>query len=400
MDVNRDLNLFIEPDGESYRLTAYPIEGRVIRYALPLDKFQLHTFINEVNRTLEKISARKEYSRSIEVPRHICDEDLREIAELKILDNIFLGQNPSVNAQQVVKKIKKLSSEQPLNIQIITERFSIPWTLIYDGELKYGERSIDRNAFWGFKHVLDNPPDVEGQWSFDSIIGTQKLLCSLNVNETIDSVYGLHCVRDQIDFFEKIEHPSVDKLVRNTEDEVLRDFADEGGVDDSIVYFFCHAHSTSDFNAGTKDIYIKLKDEENKLTLHNLKAWAGSRNFVNEPLVFINACESVSLNPIFYDGFVPYFIAKGARGVLGTISKIPAIFASKFAQSFFERFLERQRIGEILPKLRNEYLENYNNLLGLYYMSYCHSRLCLDSPIIFATRAEPKLARSEKIRMF
>ena len=35
-----------------------------------------------------------------------------------------------------------------------------------------------------------------------------------------------------------------------------------------------------------------------------------------QPLVFINACESAALSGAFYDGFVPYFMAKGARGVV------------------------------------------------------------------------------------
>src|SRR3546814_1694866 len=50
-----------------------------------------------------------------------------------------------------------------------------------------------------------------------------------------------------------------------------------------------------------------------------------------QPLVFINACESAELTPLFYSGFVPYFMNKGARGVIGTECRMPAQFAAQWA---------------------------------------------------------------------
>jgi CHAT domain len=89
------------------------------------------------------------------------------------------------------------------------------------------------------------------------------------------------------------------------------------------------------------------------------------------PLVFINACESAELSPLFYDGFVPYFMAKGARGVVGTECQTPALFAAVWAQCFFNRFLDGDPVGEVCLALRREFLEQHGNPLGLLYAVHC-----------------------------
>jgi hypothetical protein len=90
------------------------------------------------------------------------------------------------------------------------------------------------------------------------------------------------------------------------------------------------------------------------------------------PLVFINACESAELSPLFYSGFMPYFTAKGARGMIGTECEVPARFAAEWARRFFDKFLyEAKPIGEIFLSLRQEFYYQKNNLLGLLYALYC-----------------------------
>ena len=89
------------------------------------------------------------------------------------------------------------------------------------------------------------------------------------------------------------------------------------------------------------------------------------------PLVFINACESGKMSPAFYDGFVPYFMAKGARGVVGTECKTPALFAAVWAERFFERFLDGETLGDTFLALRREFLEQHGNPLGLMYAVHC-----------------------------
>ena len=103
------------------------------------------------------------------------------------------------------------------------------------------------------------------------------------------------------------------------------------------------------------------------------------------PLIFINACESAELSPLFYSGFVPYFMSKGARGVIGTECKTPAIFAIRWADAFFEQFLDGATVGATVLKLRQDFLRDHGNPLGLIYAVHCDAD----------TRVTPALARAQ-----
>jgi hypothetical protein len=99
---------------------------------LPIDRFGLHQFNNNINDTLLKIVNRSIYSESLDIPDAICDQDLLMLAELEIFNDIFLGDNPSPAAQQCANEIKQISRAEPQNIQNTAKKFWIPWTFLYD----------------------------------------------------------------------------------------------------------------------------------------------------------------------------------------------------------------------------------------------------------------------------
>jgi hypothetical protein len=100
------------------------------------------------------------------------------------------------------------------------------------------------------------------------------------------------------------------------------------------------------------------------------------------PLIFINACESADLTPRFYAGFVPYFLAKGARGVIGTECKTPVMFAIKFAEAFFDHLLNGEPVGESILRVRRELLEQHRNPLGLMYSVHCDADTRIDPALL------------------
>ena len=277
----------------------------------------------------------------------------------------------SSEAIQSINEIKKIL-EKPSRVQIIADRkFFFPWPLIYQIDLA---EKLDSEGFWGFKHMVEQIPTINKRWNYGAVIRGVNL--GFNVNENIDSLFMVNCVEEQKRFFDNINSNDFTTKTRSTEAEVFEAFS-EGELHETILYFYCHAKN--EISSG--DSYIQLTTPENQLTLARLQALALNRNFVEEPLIFMNACESAEMSPLFYDGFVPYFMAKGSRGVIGTLSSIPAIFAAKFALRFFERFLKMEKVGDIMIELRKEFLKKYNNLLGLYYISYCRFNLGLNSAI-------------------
>jgi hypothetical protein len=138
-----------------------------------------------------------------------------------------------------------------------------------------------------------------------------------------------------------------------------------------LFYFYCHGISKDVDEKGGISKSMLVFSGNGKLTYDDLKLYASPDDQLpNAPLVFINACESAQLSPLVYDGFVPYFMSKGARGVIGTEVETPALFAVEWAKRFFDRFLHGETLGEIFLALRKEFYEKNNNLLGLLYALY------------------------------
>ncbi|MGO8913263.1 MAG: CHAT domain-containing protein, partial [Bradyrhizobium sp.] len=199
-----------------------------------------------------------------------------------------------------------------------------------------------------------------------------QLAVSVNVNDGIDVQMRSQFVAQQKSFWinAKASRQRVSVTERTKRDEVMRALAD-ARTDDQIVYFYCHAESTMLKDVGGPDASCLVLTDE-RITLGDLNLDAPTTiPLPGNPLVFINACESAEMSPAFYDGFVPYFMAKGARGVIGTECRTPALFAQAWAKRFFERFLDGEPLGATFLGLRREFLDEKGNPLGLLYAMHC-----------------------------
>ncbi len=152
----------------------------------------------------------------------------------------------------------------------------------------------------------------------------------------------------------------------------MLELLEDSSSPNQIIYFYCHASSKSlSDREGPGGSYLKMTGGE-RLTLDDLTVFTSDKTkLAGAPLIFINACESTKLSPLFYDGFVPYFMAKGARGVIGSEGDVPALFAAKWAECFLNGFISGEPLGELLLNLRRKFLSDHNNILGLLYSLYC-----------------------------
>ena len=95
----------------------------------------------------------------------VCDDDLQKIADLNLFNRIFLGLDPLDEANECVDEIKR-SLTEPSRIQIIADsRFFIPWSLLYEEDLS-GKGIVTKEAFWGFKHVIEQMPVIHKRWNY------------------------------------------------------------------------------------------------------------------------------------------------------------------------------------------------------------------------------------------
>jgi hypothetical protein len=98
------------------------------------------------------------------------------------------------------------------------------------------------------------------------------------------------------------------------------------------------------------------------------------------PLVLLNVCESAQVLPSLAGGFVPFFLERGARGVVSATCPMPPTFAHAFAREFFPRFLQGRPVGRVLWELRRAFLDA-GNPLGLAYTLYGDADTRLTWPV-------------------
>jgi hypothetical protein len=272
--------------------------------------------------------------------------------------------------------LRLLTRQDVLKLQIVTQHFLIPWGILYVAdEDEYDEDKIDPRRFLGLKHIIECIPLQQNNQVPDNVIKSHpRLNVSLNVNTDIDLQTSMKLIDGQKSYWEQIkQRNTVQVVVRSKRDDILHALAN-GPTIDQILYFYCHAATNQ--QVGLDETYLEFS-EGTQLTLGDL--YRKKVTLPGKPLVFINACESASLSPRFYDGFMPYFTSRGARGMIGSESKVPALFAATWARQFFNYFLEGKRsVEEIFLQLRQDFFENNNNLLGLLYALYCDADTQID----------------------
>jgi hypothetical protein len=98
----------------------------------------------------------------------------------------------------------------------------------------------------------------------------------------------------------------------------------------------------------------------------------GQRPFTDRPLVFANACTTTTIDPYLASELEESFFGRGARAFLGTETKVPIRFASRFALIFFWFFYRKvdpapMAAGEAVAQSRLFLWTQYRNIGGLFY---------------------------------
>jgi hypothetical protein len=384
----RDVGLSISPTADGYECVAW---GAVsTRARLPIRPALLASAIDAARRELMKVVMQQGVAKApvfqvgIDIPDADRDVALRTLARAGALlfQKMFFGPAAGADSKGVGEFLRRMVSDRTkrLKLQIVAESVPVPWGLLYVGDAAAGAK-LDWDNFIGMRHVIEQIPLQNTLSVSDSAIPSNKphLAVSVNVNSGIDVQMGANFVAQQQSFWEDAtaSRKRVRVTTRTTSAEVSRALAD-GATDDQILYFYCHAESTGLTDIGGPDAScLVLTDKGITLGELNLDAPITAQ-LRGSPLVFINACESAEMSPAFYDGFVPYFMAKGARGVVGTECQTPALFAAEWARRFFERFLDGEPLGEAFLHLRREFLEQHNNPLGLLYAVHCDGDTQID----------------------
>jgi hypothetical protein len=318
---------------------------------------------------------------AIEISPAIHAETLAALAEesFAMFRSIFFESGADDGMKSIGRLLASLTGGPTRDIQVVTSRFVIPWQLLYAA---LSLEPLDARHFLGFSHRIEHLALKSG-WDVrqSEIRHTADLRISVNVNREIDKDFKITAVAEQLKFFGDLAaggHVRIE--IRDTLAGVKQALADPQ-LDDQVIYLYCHAVSNSAGEGVGKSAL--LFEGKKALTLSALRAAAAvdAPPYRGAPLVFINACQSAELSPLFYDGFVPHLTSRGARGVIGTECDTPATFGSKWAEAFFREFLEGEELGQVMLTLRRRFLEENHNLLGLLYAVHCNGNTRVDPAV-------------------
>ena len=132
-----------------------------------------------------------------------------------------------------------------------------------------------------------------------------------------------------------------------------------------VVYFYCHGGFAGD---GSPCLFVGGPDDAG-ITPDNLEA-NGIQWQTPQPLVFINGCNTTSLEPKAAFDFVSSFVQEvHAAGVIGSEITVFEPLARAFAEVALERFLGGAPIGEAVRQARLGLLKD-GNPLGLVYVPF------------------------------
>lgn len=387
----RDLNITIVNTGAGFDMILLT-PGAGATANLPIKLEELRDIAAEARRKLLEVvytegSGVRFFQQMIDIPENVSRFALKHLAQAGFLlyQRIFFGPSAGEQTRLLGRKLRELAQQDKLNIQIFSQDFVLPWSLLYLAE-RYDPDHIDPENFLGFKHIIEHIPLQPPLYVIDNRVPAERgLTVSLNLNTDIDNE-EITLVGDQVKYWEDLAHSGarLSLIKRTTTQEVTRALSDPS-TPDHILYFYCHGISHEPSDQGGVNRSRLVLSGNGSLTLEDLKLYAPVIDpqdiFANAPLVFINACESAELSPLIYDGFVPYFMSKGARGVIGTECETPALFAVEWARRFFDRFLNGEPLGQIFLDLRREFFFESNNPMGLLYSLYVDADTRVDPAV-------------------
>jgi hypothetical protein len=397
----REVSLDISRVGDEFEFRFFA-KGTIApdqeRFSIRIE--ELHEWINEARDGIRRIvyssweDVGKAYlKRDVKIPKAIADQTLLELAKVGnlLFKRIFLERSQDSEHKLKIGEdlLKLVDKKKTLKIQIMSDHFMLPWGLLYI-DTDVDENNVDVNRFLGMSHIIEHmltmPLEEDLTETSVEIDTREKFSLSLNLNNDLNKKREMvtNLITNQLAYWEKISAASPRVLYRSITDpdDILKTLGE--GVDlNHVIYFYCHAKSrTGESQLDFDRSYLQLSGGE-KITLAKLKSDAPPGiQLLGYPIVFINACESAEMSPLFYDGFFPYFMAKGARGVIGTECDVPAQFALEWAEGFFDLFLTGLPVGEIFLTLRQQFYEEKNNILGLMYAIYMNGDTKLADKVV------------------
>lgn len=250
----------------------------------------------------------------------------------------------------IQKELKKLTHP----ILISMNDTTIPWELLHDGDdFLCVKHRISRDL-----HRTYHTTAAMTNFSSISAHAPEQIQFFFIVNP-FDPEHELDDTFDECDtIVQSLDAANVSSTYLSGEQATLWDIKNEIASGYDVIHYVGHIQ----YDKKQKRGYIQLPE--------NLKFFPEDVGYIQgHPLVFLNGCESdvksrSKTKTEFYENGISLaqaFLLKGAKGVVGTIVKVPSSQAKTFACAFFECLLTGESISESMRLARLETREKFPN---------------------------------------
>jgi len=375
--------------------------------AVTLTDDQATTVLTAVRKRLTEITL------GVDGDRSQYDEDNRKRTADFILDLRRLALSGSQLWQAVVpdvddRRYLREHLRERASIQITrATRTTFPWALVYDiprdpmeegklcpllqewdtkqaalqhypttcpDEASHGLNVICPYGFWGFRHLIEQPPSVRAGTLRTEIkvVGESRAATarSLALNAALTKSHFTDLEACFAGSFEMVPCEDKDALQAALADPRL-----------PLAYFYCHGKT--EVQADVVTPYLEIGNDVRIApgslgAWHEAAGWGSAHWAETAPLVFINGCETASLTPSDVVSFVDAFAGLHAAGVVGTEIPVSQRVAGEVALSFYRQFAGpgNASAGTSLYRTRIDLLRK-GNVAGLVYTPFCSMDLTL-----------------------
>jgi hypothetical protein len=331
-------------------------------------------FVNILN------EARLKSAHSIGLTVQLYNETMTQLRDTGVAAYHSLGDDFCRCWQETVTE----PCETIYNLTFQSSTFPILWEFLYVGDPFV---AVDPRAFWGYQYRITRMMVGLNQMP-QSLESPERFLFCKNQNlvHWQDEQRALQefAVQRGIDWMTLDDYlPSIHQEDRSLADSVLIAWTSKRF---DIIHLASHLiASTSDAdNILAAHLKLSFGTQDIQIPLRRLNAVRGTVRFQATPLVFLNACKSMT-NPEHLsqgENFPQSFLKLGASAVIATACDVPDLFAKEFSCKFYKYLFENHNgwsptLSEALHRTRQYFMDEFNNPLGLAYGLYAHSDLSI-----------------------
>ncbi len=387
----------------------YNIEGQRQPFHRGVTDEELENLTDGVLESFHILEQEVKRVKSVTLSKDLCRQQLVKLAGWGMNAYKRLFKDP--RARQVMAGRMRMMGNALPEPTFRSERVLFPWEVLYEGN---DYLDGDPEMFWGLRYaparILDPEKDVS-EYPWEQAFPQDMLFC-------------LHHL---LRYSHELEQPEIERLIVYSQLKGYFSLLGPGcgftALDSSrpigeifikyldlakhnMVHFACHCKEGVHGDTLLFSLMEGGKEIEVKAHIIELETYAFDRiqgRFQRQPLVFLNACQSVGgaddLRRTF--NLPKMFIERGAAAVVATACPVPDLFAASFARVFYEFFLRGyividqetgatidqetgaktstsvrigddapMRIGGALRATRKYFLEYRHNPLGLAYGLY------------------------------